>query len=686
MPTEGYQGEHRYVPIYWYDDIQALDTLEYGGYTFVYNYRRYAYSTREVAEAQIDALIEADLAKKQAEKETSTEETTQAIESTVEVTEFTAPALPWYASWLEPVLNYIGNLTGAVVNYFAPLFAPLNQVAGYLGDLPKNMIDGFITGVGDMYKGVRDEGAAVGTQTFTDVVQGSPEWQKNAEAQVTALVQPIIQGYLDALDVESYAGDVETGDDAVKALENFRGAVVAGGLAAFLANALVETGSLGQIEAIKELEPLVVGKLGVDEIGKAATLIPFQTGIFKLAEYYYNEKHPVEIPTYSDLINMVVKEVMPLDEFKAWMRKQGFTEDWGQKIWDAHFRAPSWGELLQAYYKGAISRAQLEELKVLVDLDIRYNDVWDALIEMIPPYSELVNLRVKEVIDEDVFRQYLQGLGYNEFWADLIWQGHFIPPSLGDILTAWRRGLISEDRVDELMLIVDLDPRFKQVFDTRKYNDPTIREGRYMFELGAITEPQVREIVERSGLDPSYVDPMVEYLIKFQERSERTGYLNALETAFTNGTITEADLRGAVSEAGYSDEVADWKVKTAEVRRTYSKRSTGAEAEKILSVTDLKRLFQYDKISDDDFRTRLLVMGYDSGDVDLLVTLETEKKTQSESGGKKDALTQSELLNAWRYGEVTEDYVRTELMLRGLPQGDIDILLSTKKTQWGLSE
>ncbi|GAG80560.1 unnamed protein product, partial [marine sediment metagenome] len=68
------------------------------------------------------------------------------------------------------------------------------------------------------------------------------------------------------------------------------------------------------------------------------------------------------------------------------------------------------------------------------------------------------------------------------------------------------------------------------------------------------------------------------------------------------------------------------------------------------------------------FRTQLLLMGYEIGDVDLLIRLETEKKTQAEAGGKKEALTQAELINAWRYGEVTEDYVRLELSLRGLPE------------------
>ncbi|GAG80565.1 unnamed protein product, partial [marine sediment metagenome] len=231
----------------------------------------------------------------------------------------------------------------------------------------------------------------------------------------------------------------------------------------------------------------------------------------------------------------------------------------------------------------------------LVDLDPDYNDeIWTPNIGEIPPVSELVNQRVKEVITESKFNESLKFWGYPPEWGLRIWDAHFQPPSLNDILTAYRRQVpvdipeidevsgqitfrhveqLSISDVHQLMVLVDLDKRYQTIFDTRIFNEPTKREARYMYELGAIGEDEVKRLVEQSGMLPQYVDPMTEYLTKFQERSEITGYLNALETAFTNGTITEAELTDATLEAGYTQAVADWKIKTALVRRTYRKGS-----------------------------------------------------------------------------------------------------------------
>ncbi|GAH29202.1 unnamed protein product, partial [marine sediment metagenome] len=88
----------------------------------------------------------------------------------------------------------------------------------------------------------------------------------------------------------------------------------------------------------------------------------------------------------------------------------------------------------------------------------------------------------------------------------------------------------------------------------------------------------------------------------------------------------------------------------------------------------------------DEFRNELLIRGYEIGDVDLLILLENEKKVTTEAGGKKIALSQTELLNAWKYDEVSRDYVEVELQLRGLTTDEVNILLNTKEKQWGLTK
>ncbi|GAG84690.1 unnamed protein product, partial [marine sediment metagenome] len=297
-----------------------------------------------------------------------------------------------------------------------------------------------IEGVSAAYQNARNAGAEASVSTFEGINEGSPQWQKDLEKQVTDMFAPIVEDYMKLSDVETWEKSTPTYDQAAESLNQYRLGVVVKSLANFTIHAIIESGTLGQVEAARDFDSMVVGKLGIDRLAERATMLPFEAGIIRQAEYFYNAKHPTLIPTPSQLIDMVVKEVIPLDEFKQWMKFQGFDEIQSQRIWDSHFIAPDWGQILNAYYRGEITRAQVEELKILVDLDPKYNVIWDALIEVIPAVSELVNQRTKEVITQKEFEKNLQWHGFDKIWAGRIWDAHFQPPDLGDILTSWRRG------------------------------------------------------------------------------------------------------------------------------------------------------------------------------------------------------------------------------------------------------
>ncbi|TKJ36875.1 hypothetical protein CEE36_11350 [candidate division TA06 bacterium B3_TA06] len=598
--------------------------------------------------------------------------------------EFEIPALPWYAAWLKPVLEYIGELTESVVNFVSPFFAPIGEVANNIVGLPAAAVNAIKEAAGDILERQRNRGSAIAVSTVEEILAGTPQWMVDLQKGIEGLETGILAEYTKAVDVETYEESPLSGEAAVEALETMRGSLIAAAIANFTIHALIEAGSLGQFEFMRDLDSMVASKYGLNALIERATMLPIEKAMLIPAEQEWFSRHPNMIPTYSDLINMVVKEVIDLDRFKAEMLKLGFRHEWSQFIWDAHFRPPAWEQLVTAYHRGAISEDELMTLKVLVDLDPRYDVVWDNLIEQIPAYSELVNQLVKEVIDRDEFLKYMKWYGFDEKWATRIWDAHFLPPALGDIITAWRRGIIDEKRVDDLMILVDLDPRFKEIFDTRKHIDPTITLARYMFETGAIDEDRVKEIVARQGYLPEDIDPITEFIVRFQERRFRTYYLRALATGAVYGAYTGEEVIEEVTAVGYRKEVGEWMLKTAEARKKTTEARRKAPAPKLLGLGDLKKSYARDLFDEDVFRRELLVRNYEVGDVDLLIGLMNLDKVTTEAGGRKIALSQTELLNAWRYEEVNEDYVRTELILRGLTEDEVNILLNTKRKQWGV--
>lgn len=729
MPSEGPVETYKGVLIEWYDDIQALDTLEYGAYNFLYGNRREAYSTLQAAKDRIDDLIDMevppmprfietykghdiyldqlsgeyfspaipasdrriiviqraidDVVAAERPPPTEEEEPTEEPEI-IQVELVEAPALPWYVAWLEPMLQYIGGLVENVVNYASARLAGLKEPILALGTLPADLLKAGIDGMGDLLNRARDTSAEAAAGTFKEAMIGSPAWMQDLEASLAEQQG----GMFDIIDRALSDGAVSESegaeDTSIQRLEELKGKILQVAIANFTLHALVESGSLGQIEFMKDIDPMIVSKFGLDEIVRKATLLPIERAVLTPAEYAYNERFPHVIPTASDLINMVVKEVIPLDEFKAQMLKLGFPERWSQAIWDAHFIAPDYTQITQALYRGAITREQYESLKRLVDLDERFDNIWDSLIEQVPPMSELINERVKEVIDQATFTKYMSYYGLSPEWSERIWAAHFIPPTLGDLLTSWRRGVISTEQLDELMIIVDLDPRFKDIFDTRRYVDPSISEARFMFETGAIDEARVREIVLRNGFTEADTTDIVQWIVRFQERRFRTSYLLSLATGAIYGAYTAEELIQEVTDAGYTEAVASWILKAAEARHKTSIARARKPSPRLLTTGDVKKAFIRDVINEDQLRTELATRSYPLSDIDILVTLLNEDKVTTEAGGRKVALSQSELLNAWRYDQLNEDSLRIELSLRGLSEDEVDILLATKRRQWGL--
>ena len=432
----------------------------------------------------------------------------------------------------------------------------------------------------------------------------------------------------------------------------------------------------------------------------------FQIGMIKPVEQYWNSQYLSEYPNVSDLINMVVKEVIDLDTFKDTMKYQGISPKWSQKIWDAHFIQPNFGDIRTAIRRKFIQGADIDKYLKLMDLDPRYNDtVWKPLLEEIPPVSELINMKVKEKIDQDQFDAALGFWGYNPAWGKVIWDAHFSPPTFEDFVLAMRRkyqvsipqagqapvsykfGNNAENDVEtikKLSELADYDPAYWSFFQTRMYNDPTPRMSKWAYETGVIDKEKLKELVLRYGYTPEDSEWFSEMLIHFQERPYVTKYLTAVSAAYIANVIDAAELRRRVVAVPQNEEIAEWIIKIADVRKEIVAGKGTSSTPKLLSVSDLKKAYMYGEISEDQLRTELSLLGYPVIQVDLLINIINKTKEIEDFGGKKVALTVSEMFEAWRYGQMTESALRTELQLKGLNLTEIDILVNTRKTKWSI--
>lgn len=373
--------------------------------------------------------------------------------------------------------------------------------------------------------------------------------------------------------------------------------------------------------------------------------------------------------------------------------KEGlFTHFLLQTMSDTVLKAASWGKLTALGdsrdfidkwlgVSGFVTKLQQYEydFSLYAMLTRFYNTVWTPNI---PPYSDLVNMRVKEKISEGEFQNFLMQQGYNQFWSGKIWEAHFDAPSLDDVLTSWRRGVIDEKRVDELMILIDLDPFYKDVFDTRKYVDPSITLARYMFETRAIDEDGVRDIVHRNGFNAKDTEAIVDFIVRFQERRFRLRLITTYMQALYYEVMTPEEFAKEIVSQGYQLNVAIILTKLVDVRKQVAKGKKPFKETKLISIAELKQAFIAGIMGEDGFRDELRDRGYFIGDVEVLTQLLKLQISAEGAAAKPQVLSITELLNAWRYNIITEDNLRIRLQLRGLELEDINVLIATKRAQW----
>lgn len=604
------------------------------------------------------------------------------------------------------ILDALGNIKDDIWNGITGLGGSITNVTG----LGVSMITGFFTSlltkIPEIVATSNNAFAETITRNMVAVLKGSPDWAKDlhgVEKTILNIARIPIKAVTDS---GKFIPKEPTPENYIKGATQLADELLLANIGARHLATIVEAGSFGQIEAFGDLIGDAVAIADLQNKAKEVYSYPTEMGILEPYRQAINMKYPNLIPTYTDLINMRVKEKLDEDEFNMAIARQGYSKYWAGKIWDAHYAAPSYGDILKAKYRTDMTEERFLELIKIVDLDEIYNEeVWLPNVGEIPAISELINQRVKEVIPQTLFDLNLKKWGYDPVWGERIWDAHFIPPSLSDILTAYRRQIpvtipeidektgkpkprevkqLSIDDVHKLMELVDLDPRYETIFDTRLYEDPTIRDARYMYEIGAYSAEDVKAVLRRRGYNPTDQENLVKYLISFRERGYFTKYLTAVQTAFMQGAVDSDFVDKACLTPDYPKGISFWIKEIASIRKMIRESTAITGGAKILTLGELKRGYLRDVVTEDDFRIRLTMLGYNTTDIDILIKILAKDKITEDEGRRVVVLTIAQLLQAFQYGKLSEDEVKARIMLKGLDQQETDLLIETKKAQWGV--
>jgi len=257
-------------------------------------------------------------------------------------------------------------------------------------------------------------------------------------------------------------------------------------------------------------------------------------------------------------------------------------------------------------------------------------------------------------------------------------------PNASELISLRSRNWLTEDAYKTGMTYQGLSNDWSATLLNGSYADPGIGLLRILYDMGSVSAADLPAYVNHLGYRPEYQDLITNYITKYQENRFRLRYVVAVGMGYSRGVVDAAELTTLITGAGYSQGSAEWIMKASDIRKEIIDR--GSSKPRLVSVGELKLLYANDKITEDALRTELVLRKYTTDQVEILIeALNLSKSTEIE-GHKKITLSISELLKAWEKEVITEDYLRIHLTLKGLTTEEQDILINTNKPSLSKAE
>lgn len=334
----------------------------------------------------------------------------------------------------------------------------------------------------------------------------------------------------------------------------------------------------------------------------------------------------------------------------------------------------------------------------------------------IPSLPDLIVMRYKDDITEAEYYDHCRKQGFGEDIASRLYQSGGVLLTAGDFISAWRRGLITEDTLNiklknlkydenDLDLIKQVSQYFPAVpdlvrFAVREVYSPTIVE-----QFGQLEDLPEKFIIEaaKAGLDKDQAENF--WASHWELPSARQGF-EMLHRGFINeenlklllkaldimpfwrdklinlsyNPLTRVDVRrmyrlGVMGEEGVYNSYLDlgYSPENADLMTSFTKRFESQE-DAGLSRSAVIKAFKEELISITDLQGYLELFGYTPEVVTFWLTMATFERD-------KDLIDDSidNLLTLYRMGDISIDQVRGELTALDLPSSFVNSMIVKEK-------
>jgi len=455
----------------------------------------------------------------------------------------------------------------------------------------------------------------------------------------------------------------------------------------------------GQYRTVEELlddfeDPVSPGSIAgllVGLLGAVVGLVPALMDVgrieFQETTQYVAKQVGLTIPTFADLRDALLRDLMSEEKHDDWLGRAGFSQANIDIIKELYFDIPTPSDLVRMAVREAFTPAVIERFGLHEDFPAD-------------------------------FARYGRQTGISEMWAKAHWAAHWDLPSPTQGFEMYHRGVIERPDLELLLRTLDVMPFWRGRLIDIAYRVISRIDVRRMYRNGVIDRAKVLRVY----LDLGYTPEDAELLTLFVEKDaagtgkdlsretiislyrdrllsldETRQQLRALgfgdedveiliahadvaverANAALAEDIVEADFKaGAISEAAARSQLADLEIPPLRIElliRRWSQQRTVRTA--TLTMSQDLRLFKEGIINETQLRAFLTALGYQDPDLGLLVKLATPESSAPEAR----ELTKADLRAAFRAGLLPQPEVRTRLASQGYSPADADMLIQLWK-------
>lgn len=337
------------------------------------------------------------------------------------------------------------------------------------------------------------------------------------------------------------------------------------------------------------------------------------------------------IPSFGDLRDAYLRELMPEETHDEWLGRAGYSEENIGIIKDLYFEIPTPSDLVRMAVREVFSPEVVERF---------------GLFDEFPAE----------------FAKWARQIGISEFWAKGHWGAHWGLPSVTQAFEMFHRDVIDEETLGLLLRVQDVMPFWRDKLTQIAYRPVGRIDTRRLFRTGVWTEERVYRSYLDQGYAPEDARAVTDYVVRDAAGIDKDAPRETIVGAYRDRLLTRAQAETELLEAGFPADVVALFLEQADL--AVEKQNT-ALAEDIVEAD-----FRAGAVTEASARSQLLALNLPEARVDLLLELWSRK-----AAVRTVTLSASQLLRLHREGLMPEATLRERLAIQGYNDTDVDYLV-----------